>query len=80
MLCFAISDHVTLLQGIASFKHRLMHVQMSYEKTYEKKNKRKIPSCGLKWENKMYEPKRSFHTYIAHFLENFNFLIPKSLS
>ena len=28
MFCFLISDHVMLLEGIVSFKCRLMHVQM----------------------------------------------------
>ena len=28
MFCFPISDHVMLLEGIVSFKCRLMHVRM----------------------------------------------------
>ena len=28
MFCFPISDHVMLLEGIVSFKCRLMHVQI----------------------------------------------------
>ena len=40
MFCFPISDHVTPLEGIVSFKCRLMHVQLF---AIEKKTKGKFP-------------------------------------
>ena len=64
MFCFPISDHVMLLEGIVSFKCRLMHGQM-YAQLMKKK---KIPmraSRGLKWKNKMYKLKGLFLSVVT---------------
>ena len=46
MFCFAISDHVMLLERIVSFKCRLMHVQMC---VYLIKKQKENSHEGITW-------------------------------